>query len=324
MTTFFAYSNPYYDQGIFGFFWVLIQRLWLGLQGRLSIADIVTDELQIIVLSSVAVSAALVGSFLVFRKMTMLANALSHTILVGIVLAYLFFKGTQGAVGDHYHHSLSLGMLFAAALVTGLVTTFFTEFLSKVLKLQEDASIGIVFTSLFAMGIILVTLLTRNVHIGAEVVMGNVDALHLDDLKLVGMILLMNVVVIFFFFKEFQLTTFDPSFAKAIGVSTLIFHYLLMMQASATVIGAFRAVGVIMVLAFLTAPTLTARLMTHRLKPMLAIASVIGVLASVLGVAISRHLFSTAGFALSTGGIVVCVLVVFYMAAASVYLFRHS
>src|ERR1700722_9961958 len=159
------YSNPYSDQDFLGFFGVLFSRLLLLIIGKLPFGSLVADEIQMIVLSCVAVTGAMVGTFLVLRKMTMLANALSHTILLGIVVAYLLCE------------SLTIPVLMVAALATGIATTFLTEFLNRVIKLQEDASIGLVFSVLFALGIVLLTLFSRNVHIGTELVMGNVDAL---------------------------------------------------------------------------------------------------------------------------------------------------
>ena len=272
-----------------------------------------SDETQILVLMGVAASSALVGSFLILRKMAMLANSLSHTILLGIVFAYLI---TQTSV-DH-HQPMDIQAMLLAALVMGIVTTFLTEFLTKTVKLQPDASTGIVFTSLFAMGILAVTLLTRSAHIGTEVVMGNVDALQAKDCNLVYLILGINIGLILLFFKEYKITTFDQGLSRALGISTVFFNYLLMTQVSATAIGAFRAVGVLMVLAFITGPALTARLLTHDLKKMLFLAVGFGCLASVLGVALSRHFLSVQGMALSTAGVVVCmILLLFSLGAAA-------
>lgn len=304
----FAYRNPYYDQDLLGFFYTLILRLYAFVTGELGVQDLVSDEVQMLVLVGVAISTALVGTFLVLRRMTMLANALSHTILIGIVIAYILIQPI-----DSDHAELPLrGMLFASLLM-GVVTTFLTEFLTRTIRLQEDASIGIVFTSLFAIGVILVTMVTRNAHIGTEVVMGNVDALHVDDLKLVYTVLAINVVSFLLFFKEFKITTFDGGLARAFGISTVFFNYLLMVQVSATSVGAFRAVGVLMVLAFMTGPVLTARLLTHDLKKMLMLAALIGSVASLLGVGLSRHLLTVSGVALSTAGVVVCVIIALFL-----------
>ncbi|HEY4831323.1 MAG TPA: metal ABC transporter permease [Waddliaceae bacterium] len=302
--------NPYSGETFIGFLVQLFWRLISFFQGNIGFEDIVSDEIQIIILCGIATSAAFLGTFLVLRKMTMLANALSHTILLGVIIAYIF---TTGHVADH-NTSINIKALLLGSLITGLATTFLTEFLTKTAGLQEDASIGIVFTSLFAVGIILATLLTRNTHIGTEVVMGNVDALQLADCKLVLIVLGINLVCFILFFKEFKITTFDQNLAKSLGISPLVFNYLLMLQVSATCIGSFRAVGVLMVLAFLTGPPLTARLLTHSLKKMLFFAVGIGWTASLIGVAVSRHLLSVQGIALSTGGVVVCAIAALFIA----------
>ena len=303
------YYHPYSGETFFGFFIQLFWRILAFFSGNIDY--LVSDEIQILVLIGVAISASLVGSFLVLRKMTMLANSLSHTILLGIVIAFMVTK--KGMIGEETFAPINIQAMMIASLATGVITTFLTEFLTKTMRLQIDASIGIVFTSLFALGIILVTVLTRSAHIGTEVVMGNVDALNIKDCSLVYVILAINILLFILFFKEQKITTFDPALAKALGISTVFFNYLLMIQVSATVIGAFRAVGVLMVLAFITGPPITARLLTHDLKKMLFIAVGLGCLASVIGVAYSRHLLSVNGIALSTGGVVVCTIALMFV-----------
>ncbi|NGX43501.1 MAG: Manganese transport system membrane protein MntB [Chlamydiae bacterium] len=317
------YYNPYSGQTFFGFFVQLAYRFWAFLRGDFGFDNLASDEVQILVLVGVAVSSALLGSFLVLRKMTMLANALSHTILLGIVLAYVLTTWGGDSIAESHYSPINIKAMLAASLLMGIVTTFLTEVLTKNVGLQEDASIGIVFTSLFALGVILVTVLTRSAHIGTEVVMGNVDALQLADCKLVFTILGINLALFFLFFKEFKITTFDSGLSKALGISPVFFNYLLMMQVSATAIGAFRAVGVLMVLAFITGPALTARLLTNDLKKMLLLAAGIGIGVSIVGVALSRHLLSVRGLALSTGGVVVCVIVLVFAAAFLYHTLRH-
>lgn len=311
-----TYSNPYYGLNFWEFILVFAGRFLALISGQVKFSQLASDEIQIIVLSGVAISSALVGTFLILRHMTMLANALSHTILLGIVFAYLFTGNTSA----HGHHTtLYLPTMLGAALMTGILTTFLTNLLTKVVRLQEDASIGLVFTSLFALGIILVTVLTRSAHIGLEVVMGNADALQLEDCNLVFLILAINITVFILFFKEFQITTFDPILAKALGFSLVFFDYLLMILTSATSVGAFRAVGVLMVLALITGPSLTARLISHNLKKMLILASLIGCIASFIGVALARHFLSVYDIPLSTGGIVVCTILIIYLGTLIYY-----
>lgn len=305
-----AYFNPYSHKTFFEVIFTFFCRMGSFLTGEFAFQDLASDEIQILVLMAVAASSALVGCFLVLRKMTMLANSLSHTILIGIVAAWLITGARGGEEGG-----LDLTSMLIAALITALLTTFLTQFLTRVVRLQEDASVGIVFTTLFALGVVMVTLFTRSTHIGLEVVMGNVDALHRDDLRLAGIIFLSNAFLMLLFYKEYKLISFDPALAKALGFSCLFFDYLLMTQVAATSVGAFRAVGVLMVLAFITGPPLTARLLTNRLGVMLLLSVAIGCLASLVGVAIARHLLSFEGLPISTAGIVVLVIASFYLMA---------
>jgi manganese/zinc/iron transport system permease protein len=201
------------------------------------------------------------------------------------------------------------------ALIAAAATALFTEGLVKWFRLQEDASIGLVFTFLFAAGIVLVTLFTRDLHLGIEAVMGNADALQVSDLHLAGSLLAINAAAALLFFRRFQLASFDPCLVRALGLPGGAFRFLLLFLAAATAIGAFRAVGVLLVLAFLVGPYLTARLFCHRLKYLLLWSSLIGIGAALFGVGLARHLLSAYGLALSTGGIVSCTIGLFYLAA---------
>lgn len=308
------YFNPYTGKTFWGFIWQFLVRLWDLTTGAASWDNLASDEVQVIVLAGVAASSALVGTFLVLRRMTMLANSLSHTILLGIVIAFLLTH--DGVIEEGHGHSINIQAMLLASFAMGLATTFLTELLTKWAKLQEDASTGIVFTSLFSIGVVAVTILTRNAHIGTEVVMGNADALQLEDCKLVYVVLLINAALFLLFFKEFKITTFDAGLSRALGISPIFFNYLLMAQVSATAIGAFRAVGVLMVLAFFTGPALTARMLTDDLKNMILLAVGIGIGASLAGVALSRHMLSVYGISLSTAGVVVCTIVIIFLVAA--------
>lgn len=308
-----AFTNPYHGETFFGFLAIFFQRFVQLAIGRLPIQDLASDEIQIFVLMGVALSSALVGTFLVLRRMTMLANSLSHTILMGIVLAYFVTLLTSSQDLEHGSHIAPMQTMLFAALIVGMLTTFLTEFMTKTGKLQEDASTGLVFTSLFALGVILVTILTRNAHIGTEAVMGNADALSADDLFWVYVIAGLNLILFTVFFKEFKLTTFDPRLAYALGFSPLLFNYLLMAQVSATTITSFRAVGVLLVLAFMTGSPLAARLITHRLKTMLVLSAALGSLSALIGVALTRHILTVSGMALSTSGVVVCTILAVFL-----------
>lgn len=301
--------NPYFAKDFYSFLALFIQRVLYFLSGQLSFQEIASDELQIFVLSLISCASAIVGSLLVLKKSAMLANSLSHTVLLGISVAYLivifFFKqAPQVAIG--------LTVLLLASFITAILTTVLTQFLMHFLHLQEDASIGLIFTLFFALGVTIVTVYTKNTHLGIEAVMGNADALHLDDLKLVFWIILLNLFVVGIFFKEFKMVIFDPCFATVLGVRPSIFHYLLMVLTSATVIGAFRAVGVVLVLCLLVGPVLIARIFTQRLKPMILYACGIGTFSSIISVAMARHLLSVHNMPLSTSGLVVFVIMGIY------------
>lgn len=317
-----SFFNPYHGKNFGEFLLEFFCRMGAFLTGKLSVNQLVSDEIQILVLSGVAISSALVGTFLVLRKLTMLANSLSHTILIGIVLAFVFMLFSSSKESDSVEGIAPMQIMLIAALLTGFFTAFLTEFLTKTMRLQEDASIGLVFTSLFALGVILVTVLTRNAHIGIEAVMGNADALHVSDLEWVYLIAACNVLLIILFFKEYKITTFDPALAYAMGISPLIFNYLLMTQVSATTITSFRAVGVLLVLAFMTGPVLAGRLFTHHLKILLLLAAGFGCLSVLIGVALTRHIVSVYGIVLSTTGVVVSTLLLMTIGSMVLCLFK--
>lgn len=296
-------DNPYAGQSFFGVIALFFSRMLDGLSGKIAFAQIATDEVQVVVLAAIGISSALVGSFLVFKKMTMLANSISHTILLGIIPAFLLSATVE----------MNLPVLLVASALAALLTAFFTQGLHQWTRLQEDASTGIVFTSLFAIGIIMATLLTRNSHIGSEAVMGNVDALHRDDLKGALFILLMNCAAVMIFFRPWQMIAFDTAYAKLMGLSVGAMNTILLILVSMTLVGAFRAVGVLMVLTFITAPALIARLYCRSLGALLLLASGTAFLSAVTGVALARHLLSVYDLPVSTGGLVVTLLGLAYL-----------
>jgi manganese/zinc/iron transport system permease protein len=305
--------NPYWGKDFFSFFAVLFQRL----TGQLPLSELASDEVQLLVLMGVALSTVLLGSFLTLKKMTMMANSLSHTTLLGIVIAYLIFFAPETDL------SIDTSILFVAALISAILTTLLTELARDLLKLQEDAAIGLVFTTLFALGIILVTVFTRNSHIGVEVITGNVDALHFEDIRLVWGAAILNLVLIGLFFRQWVMTAFDEKLSFSLGVPTKTFHYLLMFLTALTLIAAFRAVGVILVLSFLVGPTLIARQWTHRVSSLLLVGIGVGVVTAVFGVALSRHFLSAYHMPLSTGGLVVTLISALYL-VSSLLTFRSS
>jgi manganese/zinc/iron transport system permease protein len=298
--------NPYWGQDFWGFFALLARRL----TGHLPLDDLPSDELQILVLICVTISTTLLGTFLSLKKITMMANALSHTTLLGIVLAYLVLGGTRAI------SSLDTTSLFLAGLLSAALTAALTELARDFLRLPEDAAIGLVFTSLFAFSIILVTVFTRNLHLGIEAITGNVDALHFKDLRHVVRVAAVNIVMITIFFRQWTLISFDEKLSYTLGIPTRLFHYLLMILTALTLVSSFRAVGVILVLSFLVGPPLIARRLTHRLIPLLLLGTSIGIGVAIVGVALSRHILSVYHTPLSTGALIVTLMTALYFIIA--------
>ena len=292
--------TPYFGKGFLAFLMLFFERLCAGFPGGFA-----SDEVQLVALFMIGASSALLGTFLVMRRMTMVANSLSHTILVGIVLAFLIIP-TQAL----FQEELSLGFtgLLLGAFLTALLTVGLIHFFTHVIRLQTDASIGLVFTSLFAVGVLLVTLFTRNVHIGVEAVVGNLDALHRDDLKLLFWVTGLNVLCATAFYKRLKVVAFDPPFARSIGYSPALYDGLLMILVAGTAIAAFRAVGVLLFLAFLVIPVLTARFFTRSLLSLISFSIVFSLVVALLAVALSRHVLTVQHLPLSTPGLVVTLL----------------
>ncbi|HSZ72169.1 MAG TPA: metal ABC transporter permease, partial [Cytophagaceae bacterium] len=218
----------------------------------------------------VVASSSILGCFLVLRKMTMVGDAISHAVLPGIVMAYLI-SGERN----------SLFMVLGAALI-GLLTTFLIEFFHKKGNVQEDASIGITFTSFFALGVILISYFAENVDLDQDCVLyGEIAYVSLDPLLignieygpkavwLLSFVFLLVLAVIVPGYRSLSLTTFDPNYAQAIGISVTVWHYVLMSLVSLTTVASFESVGAILVVAFLTVPASTAYLLTEKLKNMI-------------------------------------------------------
>ena len=298
-------THPYWGASFMEFFLILFSRLGLFIQGKLSLEELSSDEIQLVVLILIALAATLVGTFLVLTKMTMLANALSHTILLGLALAFMIGKV------DGHAPMLSLPTLMIAALVSAFLTIVSVELLQRGAKLQRDASIGLVFTTFFALGILIVSLTARYSHLGIEAVMGNIDALHRRDIYLGATVLAGNIALVLLFFKRWKIAAFDSVLARSFGLSLFFLQSLLLFQTAATAVASFRAVGVFLFLALLVVPVTAARFLVKRLKAVIAVAAAIGVVTSILAVALARHLLSVYQISVSTAGLVALLLFFF-------------
>ena len=249
-----------------------------------------------------AVSCGLLGCFLILRKMAMIGDAISHAVLPGIVIAFLF----SGSLD-------SVPMLIGASAF-GLLTTYLIELFNKKGGLQKDASIGITFTWLFAVGVILISLYADNVHIDQDCVLfGEIAYVALEPLVsfipgisapntvwILAIVMILINALIVIGYKGLFLTTFDPSFAATIGVSTVVWHYLLMSAVSVTTVVSFESVGAILVVALLIAPAATAYLLTDQLPKMLIIAALVGIIASIGGYYLAVWLDASVAAAIAT------------------------
>ncbi|WP_286756978.1 metal ABC transporter permease [Roseivirga sp. UBA838] len=232
-----------------------------------------------------AISCGLLGCFLILRKMAMVGDAISHAVLPGIVIAFLL-TGTRD----------SFEMILGAALI-GIFSTFLIEFFHHKARLQTDAAIGVTFTWLFALGVILISVFAGQVDLDQECVLyGEIAYVPIDlwigdngtifgprALYVATMTLIVNVAFIRIGFKQLHLTTFDPAFAATIGVSVSLWNYLLMGAVSMTTVAAFDSVGAILVVALLVGPAVIAYLLTDRFQTMMIITVFVAIVSSALG-----------------------------------------
>jgi len=234
----------------------------------------------------VASSCGMIGCYLILRKMAMLGDAISHAILPGIVLAFLF------------SHQLETAYVLTGASLVGLLSTVLIQALHR-RGVQSDAAIGVTFTSLFALGVVLVSHYADQVHLDLQhVLYGEIAYVPWDMVTLAGVtmpkaiwtmgtVFLITLIVIGLFYKELKLTSFDPQLAVTLGIPVSLIHYLLMALVSLNTVAAFESVGSILVVAMLVVPGATAYLLTNRLGGMLALSVAIGTAAAALGYALA-------------------------------------
>lgn len=263
-----------------------------------------TDFWIILTGTLVAASCGVLGCFLVLRKMAMVGDAISHSVLPGIAIAFLISSSRD-----------SLLMLIGAA-VLGLVTVFLIQALQQG-GLQSDASIGIVFTALFAIGVILISRNAANIDLDLDCVLfGEIAYVQWDTLIwngydlgpvavwMLGGTLVIVLAAIGFFYKQFKLCAFDPALAAALGIPVALFHYLLMGLVSLSTVASFESVGAILVVGMLIVPASTAYLLTDRLSAMLLYSVFIGAVSSAAGYYAAKWLdASIAGSMIAVAGL---------------------
>ncbi|GEK73771.1 MULTISPECIES: metal ABC transporter permease [Halomonas] len=231
----------------------------------------------------VGIASTLVGTFLVLRGNSMLSDAIGHAIVFGIVIVWLVTHQQSGPL-----------QILGAAL-TGLLTVVLTELLVSTRRVKQDAAIGLVFPVLFSIGVLLLNLYARDVHIDTHtVLLGEIGFVWLDTVTLgeyrvpqallsMGAMTLLNAAFVGCFFKELKLATFDEGLARALGLAPgLLFHGLLLLT-SGTAVAAFDAVGAVLFVAFVIVPPATAYLLTDRLWLMFVYGILVSILSSISG-----------------------------------------
>ncbi|PWK20671.1 metal ABC transporter permease [Xanthomarina spongicola] len=272
-------------------------------------------EIQLIA-SLVAIACAIPGTFLVLRKMAMISDAISHSILPGIVIGFFI---TQ---------DLNSPLLILLAALTGVITVVLVERIQKTGLVKEDTAIGLVFPALFSIGVIMIAKNANDIHLDVDaVLLGELAFAPFDrliisgidvgpkSLWIIGSILMATIGLLIAFFKELKISTFDVGLAASLGFSPALIHYGLMTVASVTTVGAFDAVGAILVVALMIAPAASAYLLTTDLKKMLGLAIVFGVFSAISGYWLAHWLDASIAGSITT--ILGLLFLVIYLFAPS-------
>ncbi len=245
---------------------------------------------------TIGISCGLIGTYIMLRRMSLIGDALAHAVLPGVVVSFIVAGKSEIA-------------LFFGAVTAGIITALLIGFVNRNSKIKEDTSIGIIFTGAFALGILLVSQL-KQVHIDlSSYLFGDVLGVSSGDIILSGVIMVVILVVIVMYYKQLLITSFDPTMALTIGISTTLIHYMLMTLLSMSIVAGLQSVGVILIIAMLITPPATAYLLSNNLKKILLISSLLGMFSSVAGLYLSYH------FNFASGASIVLVAVALFMLA---------
>lgn len=270
------------------------------------------DSFWIILSASfVSISCSLLGAFLMLRKMSMVGDAISHSVLPGIVIAFLITQSFN-----------SVFMLLGAA-VFGILATVLIEYFNKIGRVQEDAAIGVTYTWLFALGVILISVFANSTDLDQDCILyGEIiyipleewitsSGIYLGPVKvwILGIVTIIVVLFVVVFFRKLFLMSFDPDFGTAIGISISLWHYIFMSMVSFVTVSSFEAVGAILVIAFMIIPPATVYLFTDSLKKLLVFSSLLGIASSTIGYYLA--VWSNT----SVSGLIVCVMGLFFFLA---------
>lgn len=239
----------------------------------------------------VGIICGVIGSFIILRGMALMGDAISHAVLPGVALSYMF--------GINY---------FYGAILFGVLTAVGIGFISEHSKIKSDSSIGIVFTAFFAVGIIFMSKAQTATDL-TQILFGNVLSVRTSDMILTIIVGVIIVAIVFLFYKQLLLSTFDETMAIVSGLPTKFIHYVIMILLTLATIASLQTVGVVLVVAMLITPAATAYLLTSRFSFMIMLASFFGALSAVIGLYISfKH-------NLSSGAVIVLVATVIFCLA---------
>lgn len=228
----------------------------------------------------VSVACSTIGVYVVYRKMAFIGDALAHTVLPGLVVAYL------------------LGLnLFGGALVAGVASSLAIGRITQNKSVSEDTAIGIVFAGMFALGIFLMSR-TGSFRELAHMLFGNILGIPQSMLPWIAGIAFSIPLSLFFLHKELELTSYDPSHAEVIGLRVDSVRYILLVLLALTIVTAISAVGVVLTSALIITPAAAASLLTRRLVPMMILSTIFGALSGILGLYASYYFDAASGAAI--------------------------
>ncbi|HCU9120625.1 TPA: metal ABC transporter permease [Staphylococcus aureus] len=213
----------------------------------------------------VGIVCGTVGSLIVLRGLSLMGDAMSHAVLPGVALSFLF--GIP---------------MFVGALITGMIASFFIGYITSSSKTKPDAAIGISFTAFLASGIIIISLINTTTDL-YHILFGNLLAITNSAFLTTIVIGSIVLILIIIFYRPLMISTFDPTFSRMSGLNTTLLHYFVMLLLSLVTVASIQTVGIILVVALLITPASTAFLISKKLYSMMIIASLISVISSIVG-----------------------------------------
>jgi len=258
----------------------------------------------------VGIACGLIGNYLILRRMALMGDAISHSILPGIAGAFLVSR------------SRSTWVMFLGALVAGILTSFIIELIHRRSRVKQDAAIGVAFSTLFAVGVIMIAVFADRVDLDQDCVLyGEIGFVSLEpsvewlgmkwgpaSILRMGVVCLGLILAISLFYKELLVSSFDPGLSRVIGIRSDWVHHALTAVLSLVIVSAFEAVGAILVIAMLILPGASASLLTHRLPSRLLISVLHAIASSVLGMHLAVWLDCSIASAMVLSGAFLFVL----------------